>query len=192
MSIFSEKIWPDYVNQSKCKMQGDDNVSVAPLAIGYLLNRPDSKRYSKQTIDEDTIDSSSHDRGPEVSPPRNSHPRKILPRELLEQMTQQDLEAYHAMNYSRQESLVANFLVRKSGFVIEKSQVWIEITRMNGGRAPTHIQVRRFLQFLERSGMKITRQAKRYRTNGIMFIDRNWLSIREYIGVLLQMPRETC
>lgn len=164
---------------------------VDAFSIDYLLNHHDSKEYSsRQKLRGYPVDPGSHDPGPDV-PPVRSAPRKILPKELSAQMSQRELDNYHSMNYSKQEGLVADFLVRKSGFVIEKSQVWIEITRMNGGKAPTHIQVRRFLQFLEKSGMKISRQEKRYRANGIMFIDRNWGCIRDYIGVLLQMPRET-
>lgn len=188
-----------YVNHSKSKVPMIASVLVSEehivnpwdaLSIGYLMNHHDSTEYSsRQMLRGYPVDPGSHDPGPGVSPAKPT-PRKILPKELSDQMTQQELENYHSMNYSKQEGLVADFLVRQSGFVIEKSQVWIEITRLNGGKSPTHVQVRRFLQFLERGGMKISRQEKRYRANAIMFIDRNWGSIKNYIGVLLQMPRE--
>jgi hypothetical protein len=89
------------------------------------------------------------------------------------------------MNYSQQEGFIAQWLVRERNFDVEESRAWREMVEVNGGKAPTSIQVRRFLQYLERAlNVKVPREDKRYRANGIMWIEENWDIVRLHIPII--------
>jgi hypothetical protein len=105
-------------------------------------------------------------------------------------MSNDELEKYNAMGYSKQEGFVAQLLVREKNFHIEESRAWQAILNINCGRPPTSIQVRRFLQCLERGfNMKVSREDKRYRTNGIMWIDEHWDTVGPHIHLMARIPR---
>jgi hypothetical protein len=135
-------------------------------------------------------DDASPDAGQFARIQRNP-PRKQIPPSLLEQMSRDELERYNAMGYSKQEGYVAQLLVREKNFRVEESVAWRTIVSINCGRPPTSVQVRRFLQCLERLfNMKVSREDKRYRTNGIMWIDEHWDTVGPHIHLMTRIPRD--
>jgi hypothetical protein len=176
------------------------------LSIESLLNDHPPKEesayaYCREPLMGYPIDpgpSNPYDPGPapDLHSPDNdqtqrNRPKKVIPFALLNQMSRAELERYNSLNYSKQEGYVAQLLVRARNFSVEDSEAWNHMLRINDGKAPTSIQIRRFLQFLEAQlHIKVPRPEKRYRTNGIMWIDRNWDIVQNFIHILPQIPKD--
>jgi hypothetical protein len=112
-------------------------------------------------------------------------PRKQIPAALLERLSQGGLEQCDVMAYSKQEGFVAQLLVREKDFRVEESRAWNAIVGINSGRPPTSVQIRRFLQCLECAfNLKFSREDKRYRTNGRMWMDEHWDIVGPHIHLM--------
>jgi hypothetical protein len=128
---------------------------------------------------------------PQTDRTQRNRPKKVIPLALVSQMSREDLEIYNSLKYSQQEGYVAQLSVRARNFSIEECAAWRHMLEINAGKPPTSIQVRRFLQHLESLlGIKVPRPEKRYRTNGIMWIDRNWDIVQNFIYILPQIPKD--
>jgi hypothetical protein len=94
------------------------------------------------------------------------------------------------MAYSKQEGYVAQLLVREKHFCVEESRAWQAIVSVNMGKPLMSIQIWRFLQLIKRAQIKVPREEKRYRTNGIMWIEENWDAVEPHIRMLSVISRE--
>jgi hypothetical protein len=131
-------------------------------------------------------------KSPEDDHDQRPGPKKVIPCSLLGQLSQEEIERYESLNYSKQEGYVARLMVKAENFSMEDSDAWQYMLQINAGRPPTSIQIRRFLQHLETHfHIKVPRPEKRYRTNGIMWIDRNWELVKNFIHILPCIPKDS-
>jgi hypothetical protein len=170
-------------------------------SIHYLLNdhKSDPRRHdhSQEALIGYPVDpgpDNPYDPGPAVCgcpPPHRKGPHKPVPPDLLSRLSPHDLRRYNSMNYSQQEGFIAQLLVREKDFCVEDSRAWRAIVEVLDGKAPTSVQVRRFLQYLERAfNAKVPREDKRFRANGVMWIDNHWDIVAPHIPVIGQISRD--
>jgi hypothetical protein len=162
------------------------------FSVRSLLNNHDSDSSSSSPGPSNPYDpgpSNPYDPGP--GEPRKPLPRKPLPQWFLAQMDPDELQRYNRMPYSKQEGYVAQLLVRQKRFCVEESRSWRAFLALNSGKPPTSKQVRHFLEYLEHCwGMKIAREDKRYRDNGMMWLEENWDAIAPFVPMVSCIPRD--